>query len=73
VEPKIRERQLRNCVNWQGTLQQRGVQETGVKQWLGVLLTNTRTCEKSPSLFTKLSRNWQKTNLNEDGELVMSD
>jgi hypothetical protein len=36
VKPKTRERKLRSGVNWQRTLRQRGVKQTGRKQGLRV-------------------------------------
>jgi hypothetical protein len=37
VKPKMRERTLRSDVNWQGTLKQKGVKQTDVKQGVVVL------------------------------------
>jgi len=30
------ERKLKNCVNWPGALQQRGVKQVGIKQGMGL-------------------------------------
>jgi hypothetical protein len=35
----MRECKLRSAVNWQGALKQKGIQQTGIKQGLGVLVS----------------------------------
>jgi hypothetical protein len=35
VKPKMGERKLRSDVNWQETLKQKGIKQTGVKEGLG--------------------------------------
>jgi len=37
VKPKMRGRKIGNVVIWQGELRQKSVQQTGIKQGLGVL------------------------------------
>jgi len=51
VKPKTRERKLRRCVNWQGTLRQRGEKQADRKQGLCLFSDFVTFPDASISLF----------------------
>ena len=55
IKVKMRGRKLRNDVNWYGTLKQKGVKETGVKQDIRVRLGNNPfSCSEDPRFKYRL-------------------
>jgi hypothetical protein len=49
INPKMRGRKLRICVNWHGALKQKGVKQKGVKQGLGVLAALILSFTQTPT------------------------